>query len=143
MTLRLLEKAKRSSQIQCNVCSDCSYRFSSAIAKHWDELIPSFPPLTLITSPQAGNLFHFTLSSFLNHSITSSFSNHVNLLLFPFHIALMTFASPSFDGNLLNRQFWISAKGGRAGLLMAPHLCLPPFYQRMCRLEGGWKIPEL
>lgn len=89
-------------------------RFSSAIAKHWDELIPSFPPLTLITSPQVAILFHFTLSSFLNHSITSSFSNHVNLLLFPFHIALMTFAPPSFDGNLLNRQFWISANGGRA-----------------------------
>lgn len=141
MTLQLLEKPKRSSPIQCKVL--VRDRFSSAIAKHWDELIPSFPPLTLITSPQAAILFHFTLSSFLNHSVTSSFSNHLNLLLFPFHIALMTFAPPPFDGNSLNRQFWISAKGGRAGPLMAPHLRLPQFYQRMCRLEGGWKIPEL
>jgi len=33
----------------------------------------------------------------------------------------MTFAPPSFDGNSLNRPFGISAKGGRAGPLMAPH----------------------
>lgn len=81
--LQLLEKLKGhlrfSSMCRLIVCDIFLY-----IEMGWTHKT-IIPPFTLITSPQAAILFHFTLSSFLNHSIASPFSNHCTFLNLTFH----------------------------------------------------------
>lgn len=77
MTLQLLEKLKgplRFSAMCCLIVWDIFFY----IELGWTHKT-IIPPFTLITSPQAAILFHFTLSSFLNHSIIFPFSNHFHI----------------------------------------------------------------
>lgn len=82
MTLQLLEKLKGHLRFSA-MCHLIVRDIFLYIELGWTHKT-IIPPFTFITSPQAAILFHFTLSSFLNHSITSPFpiiSTFLNLNL--------------------------------------------------------------
>ncbi len=119
MTLQLLEKLKGHLRFSA-LCRLVVRDIFLYIELGWTHK-PIIPPFTLIPSPQAAILFHFTLSSFLNHSITFPFSNH-------FHISQSHFPY-SFDDISGTFIWWPQlntvldpSKGGRAGPLVPPHL---------------------